>query len=234
MSINVYWACLEDEWMRDSEPEPISNIFYSSKKINEPKNKNLMLSKCPFFNNNFKNIYQVRSLYSYSFRIQNGLIKSDTYDQKFFDDHVIIRSIEKRAFSFVQKRIFFADSNKGLEMTAYEFPYLENNNITKRTIPLVGTFDISKWFRNIEYPFYLKDDHDEFIVNEKEVMFYLRFNTKEKINFKQFYATERIKEFANSGITTFNHSSLKHSMNDFYNNFKIKNIVKKEIKRNLL
>lgn len=30
MSINVYWSCLEDQWMLSSAPEPVSNIFYKN------------------------------------------------------------------------------------------------------------------------------------------------------------------------------------------------------------
>ena len=31
MAINVYWACLEDEWLRASKPVPLSKLFYDKK-----------------------------------------------------------------------------------------------------------------------------------------------------------------------------------------------------------
>ena len=30
MAINVYWACLEDEWLRAEKPIPLSKLFYDN------------------------------------------------------------------------------------------------------------------------------------------------------------------------------------------------------------
>jgi len=234
MTINVYWACLEDEWVRDTGPEPVSSHFYGNKDINEKDNKHLSLNRCPFFNKNFNNLYQLRSIYSYSFKINGSSVFSDIYDQSFFDKHVYTRSIEKRAFSFSQSRIFYTDNKKGLDMTSYEMPYLEENNITKRTIPIVGTFNIGKWFRNIEHPFYMKDGYDEFKIEEGEIMYYLRFHTNEKIKFIQFYPSEKIKEISVSNMKSAINTSSKYSADFFYSNFKTKKIIEKEIKKNIL
>jgi hypothetical protein len=234
MTIKVYWACLEDEWIRDSGPEPISSHFYGTKDINEVGNKYLDLGKCPFFNKNFDNLYQLRSLYSYSFKINGSSVSSDVYDQSFFDRHVYVRSIEKKSFSFSQRRIFYTDNKNGLDMTSYEMPYLEDNNITKRTIPIVGTFNIGKWFRNIEHPFYMKDGYDEFKIEEGEIMYYLRFHTNEKIKFIQFYPSEKIKEINESNMKSANNTSSRHGIDFFYNNLKTKKIIEEEIKKNIL
>lgn len=234
MTINIYWTCLEDEWQRDREPELVSKFFYNTKNIHDSNIQELMLNKCPFFNQHFDNLYQVRSIYSYNFKIENNQVVSNLYDQKFFDNHVQVRSISKKVFSFKQQKIFYTDAPGGLDMTAYEFPYLEDNNITKRTIPIVGTFNIGKWFRNTEYPFYLKNEYDEFVVEENEIMFYLRFHTKEKIKFRQFYPTNKILDFVASNVESNSYTSFRNSIDSIYNNFKIKKFVEKEIKNNLL
>jgi hypothetical protein len=233
MTINVYWACLEKEWQRDNAPEPVSKEFYN-KNVHQLNSDNMSMNMCPFFNKNFENLFQIRSLYSYSFKInENKTVYSKNNDQDFFNKHILIRSVEKKCFSFFQRRIFFTDAKKGLDMTTYIFPYLEDNNITERCIPLVGELNIGKWFRPLEYPFYLKNKYNEFFVEEGEIYFYIKFNTKEKINFVQFYPTKKIKQYYNDCMST-NAYSKSDNYNFFYNNFKLKKLVLKEIKNNIL
>jgi hypothetical protein len=233
MVVNVYWTSLENEWQKDIEPEPVSKEFYN-KNIYELNNNYMSMNMCPFFNKNFENLFQIRSLYSYSFKInKDNTIYSKDNDQNFFDKHVLIRSIEKKCFSFFQRRIFFTDNKKDINMTAYIFPYLEDNNITERCIPIVGEFNIAKWFRLIEYPFYLKNKYNEFIIEEGEIYFYIKFHTQEKIKFIQFYPTDQIKKYYDDCILM-NSYSKNHQPNFFYNNFKLKKLILKEIKNNVL
>jgi hypothetical protein len=80
----------------------------------------------------------------------------------------------------------------------------------------------------------MKDGYDEFKIEEGEIMYYLRFHTNEKIKFIQFYPSEKIKEISVSNMKSAINTSSKHSADFFYNNFKTKKIVEKEIKKNIL
>jgi hypothetical protein len=234
--MNVYWACTDDNWLRSETPESVLNLYFKSEKY-DGKNKNLNLQHCPGFKDNLKNLFAIRSIHDYSFSIVNNEVVSPMHDQQFFDKHVLIRSIDKKAFSFLTNYLFFTDE-KSLEMTAYEYPFFEENNITNACIPIPGKFDIGKWFRVIEFPFYLKNDVNEFKVNYKEVMFYLRFNTNKKINFKQFRTTELINSFANenfaSSIGLTKGLSQSGGIDSFYKMMKTKKLILKEIKKNLI
>lgn len=233
MAINVYWASTENEWMRAKEPEPVSKLFYN-KKIADTNNPNINLNYCPGFNQNLKNLYAVRSIYDYSITIQDSIPFSKFYDQKFYDDHVLIRSIDKKIISFRNGLIFFSDSDS-LEMTAYEYPLFEQNEITKRCIPISGMFDIGKWFRPLEFPFLLKENFDTFVVNYDDILYYLRFHTKEKIIFKQFFMTERLSHMKDSSINiTLNKTKFFKGFDNIYNKMKLKPLILKEIKANLL
>jgi hypothetical protein len=234
--MNVYWACTDDNWLRSTAPESVSSLYFKSEKY-DGENRRLNLQYCPGFKDNLKNLFAIRSIHDYSFSIIDGEVVSPMQDQYFFDKHVLIRSIDKKAFSFKTHYLFFTDE-KSLEMTAYEYPFFEENNITNACIPIPGKFDIGKWFRPIEFPFYLKNNITEFKVNHKEIMFYLRFNTNKKINFKQFRATELINSFAKenvaSSIGLTKGLSNPGGMESFYKIMKTKKLILKEIKKNLI
>ena len=55
MTITVYWASLEREWMLAKEPESVAKLFYE-KDLHDPTNNNAQLNYCPSFNKNLKNL----------------------------------------------------------------------------------------------------------------------------------------------------------------------------------
>ena len=97
----------------------------------------------------------IRSIYDYSFKLENDTCTSLLYNQKFFDDHVLVRSLEKKFFSFLVRYIFFTDSDS-LEIMSGQHPFLEESEITKRCMLIPGGYDIGKHFRTLEFPFILR------------------------------------------------------------------------------
>lgn len=227
MSINVYWACLENEWMRAEKPESLEKRFYSNPKINSS------IIKCPAFKDSLKNIFCIKSIYDYEFSLKNGVVTSSYYDQNFFDNHVYIRSVEERVFSFNNWYIFFTDQ-PSLKVTANIHPFLEKNNVTDRSIVFQGTFDIGKWFRNIEMSFYLKPEYDSFKIEGGEVFSYIKFHTDEKINFIQYRHNEKISSLLKDTLSSRSGVLQKRKLTDYYKNFKIKKIVLNEIKKEII
>jgi hypothetical protein len=232
-SVNVYWACLEREWMLAEPPSSVSDIFYE--KYNFKKEQQPPLSQiqyCPSFNGNLKNLFTLKSLYDYNFKIEDSNVVTGMYDQEFFNEHVLLRSQDKKFFSFVNRYIFFTDE-PSLEVTFYEYPYLEDNNITQRcTIPS-GKFDIGKWFRNTEFAFFLKDGFNEFKIEKDEIYSYVRFHTLKKINFKQFRYNNTFKNFVQDGIGL-NRTKPLQRLESYYKNFRNKKLILQEIKNNLI
>ena len=196
MSITVYWACLENEWMRAKNPDPVLKKFYKNQNIlSEDKNSLKAINHCPVFNETMSNVYEIKSIYDYNFKInfEKNICESNLYDQDFFNRHVMIRSLENKFFSFLNQYIFFTDE-KSLKMTAYQHPIFEDNEITKRCMIIPGTYDIAKWFRPLEFAFILKKEFNEFKVNEQDILYYIQFHTKEQIIFKQFLLTNEINQ----------------------------------------
>jgi hypothetical protein len=231
MAINVYWACCEDQWMLANAPEPVSSIFYNQYFFNKD-HPDTQINYCPAFNKNLQNLFAIRSIYDYNFELKNQQVVTEMYDQHFFNQHIVIRSLDHKFFSFVQSFIFFTDAND-LEMSAGEFPFLEDNNITKSCIILPGKFNIAKWFRPIEFSFYLKKDYDCFKIERNEIYSYLRFHTNEKINFIQFRYTDLLEQYKNDGFNLNFFRYLKNLKN-YYSFFKNKKLILKEIRENIL
>jgi hypothetical protein len=233
MAITVYWACVEDEWVKSEKPEKVSQRFYSRGIEYVDKYNKMSINHCPVFNENLVNLYAIKSIYDYSFKIENDQCSSKLYDQKFFNDHVVIRSIEKKFFSFFVKYVFFTEEDS-LEIGAYQHPIFEENEITKRCMIIPGGFNIGKYFRNLEFPFILKKEFDEFIVNEDDVLYYLKFHTKEKINFKQFKCNDKLWQMIEDSRKANQHSKKISTIDTFYKKFKGKKYILDEIKKNIV
>jgi hypothetical protein len=234
MAINVYWACVEEEWAKALPPEKINKKFYSFGINNKDSAADDAINHCPVFNESINNVYAIRSIYDYSFKIEGDKCTSLLYNQKFFDDHVFVRSLEKKFFSFLVRYIFFTDSDS-LEIMSGQHPFLEESEITKRCMLIPGGYDIGKHFRTLEFPFILRKDFNEFIVNDEDVLYYLTFNTKEKINFKQFRMTDDLMSMSTDIKRASNGMTKKvTSIEYFYNKFKGKRYILEQIEKNLL
>ena len=230
-SVNVYWSCLENEWMLAEKPESVLDNFYKKNIFfkNEPLS---LINKCPSFNDSLKNVFLIKSIYDYDINYDgNGLFFSQQKNQTFFDNHVTVRSEKNMFLSFSQKYVFFSDENS-LPVTFYEHPFLENNFISNNCSIVTGKFDIGKWLRNTEFSFYVKNDKKHFSVKNGDVMYYLRFHTEKKINFIQFRFTEKLNRYIDDGNFLFIQKLGK--LENYYSKFKNKKIILKEIKENIV
>lgn len=231
MSINVFWACIEDEWMEASEPNSVYKKIVSSPLLNT-NNRYTRIDMCPSIREKNKNTFELKSIYDYNFSLSNNEVYTDKFDKDFFERHVTIRDIPTKMFSFSTRYVFFTDA-PSLIVNFYEYPFLENNNITKNCNFIPGSFDIGKWFRNTEFAFYLKDNVDTFKIEKGEVFCYASFLTSEKINFKQFVYDQDIDKFLNDGINITNRYGYKN-LNNYYKSFKNKKRILNKIQENLV
>ena len=231
MAITVYWSSLEDEWLRAKEPEAVYKDFLKDK-----KNFESTIAMCPAVKDYTKNTFSLKSIYDYEFEINKDLndATSQLYDQVFFNKHVEIRSIENKFFSFSQRLVFFTEE-QSLNMSLGILPYFEDNEITKRCTLIPGKLDIGKWFRIIDYAFFLKNNINSFKINEGDVYQYIKFETDQKIEFKQFKSTDLINKYILDIASSKNYRKSKiRDLSEFYKTMKHKKYIIKEIKNNLL
>lgn len=235
MAITVYWTCLEDEWFRSKEPINIGKRFYD---LHRDDHIGLGTAiKCPATTSELHNLYGLQSLYDYKINVnEQKQVSSPMYDQRFYDDHVVVRDREKRIYVFSQRHIFFTEEDS-LEVTMQIPPYFENTSLAKDVFSIPGTLDIGKWFRATEHTFYMKDGVNSVDINENDILFYMKFHTKQKIVFKQFMANQQILKYASDITGSVDGRALKtRKLEHYYNMFrpKYKKFLIDEIKKNLL
>lgn len=216
--------------MLAEEPADIRNNILNKQIINS--NKDTHFHRCPSFNKNVKNLYGLRSIYDYKLIFEEDKIISDMYDQEFFDRMIEIRSVENRFFSYKMNYIFFTNE-PSLEVTFYQFPFMEDNDFTKKCIILPGTFDIGKWFRSTELPIIMRSEFNDLNIKQGDIYSYIKFHTDEKIKFKQFRFNYNLHDYMMDGYNLTFFEPLK-KIENYYKLHKNKKLILKEISKNLL
>ena len=190
---------------------------------------------CPAFNSYFHNVYGFKAMCSYS------LGKSDDGHEyishgSILDKYVNVRSVDEQVISIFQAVSFVTDS-PSLQMSM-ENPYFEDNKFTSSCYIIPGTLDIGKYYRCVDLAFRIKENHSWAAFDEGDIIYYLRFHTPEKINFKQYFMSDKLREYDNmiKEIRLFFPSSPRplSFFYDKYKKFNLQSKVMKEIKENLI
>jgi len=183
--INIQWITSErSEYISNS----VSNIAYFPP---EPAFKYLLETKpnseyirCPSVSEYLKNTYVIKCPYDMVFKKEkNNTITTDRFDQKFFDNNVNYRNNILQTFP---SYLFITDSKIPVEIRAMPW-FLDNKN----AFFIPGSFDITKWVRNINYAVEMQDDVLE--LKRGDVLFCVQFIAKDsKIELTQGIMTPEI------------------------------------------
>lgn len=225
MVVNVYWSCLEDEWMRSAEPQAVYKDFFSKNNLNKTE-----LQMCPAFGDYTKNVFSINSIYDYEIEINNGHAFSPNFDQYFFDSHVNTRYTDNKIIHFSQSYAFFTDKDS-LEMSI-EHPYLSNTFLSQNCTVIPGKFNIAKWYRPTDMAVIL--NNNKFVINVGDPLYYIRLHTDEKINFIQYYDSDLLQKFRKSALNSNRYSKRFKKLSNFYSKFNLRNNILNEIQSNII
>lgn len=216
--------------MRAEEPQSAIKTFYQSKIFNEETG----ISKCPSFSKYYKNVFYLKSIYDYEFTIdpKTKNVASNMYNQDFYNRHVVVRDAESKMFSFSTQFIFFTEE-KSLEMNL-EQPSLDYRFSLSNISVIPGTMDIGKWYRTVDWAFFLKDGYNTFKINEGDIFYQLRFITNQKINFIRFLENEELKKYRDLVEDSKKNKNKTKSLEYYYSIFNMKSKILKEIKKNTI
>ena len=233
--MNIYWAVDNSKAIGSLRAEEVETVYKNLFK--DKDTSELQYNRCPAFKDYFNNVYGMKSLYTYKLTKEGEQYTSSLYDQEFFDRHIHVHSAKEKVISFHQYTIFITDS-PSLEMSV-EHPYFEDNKFTKTCYAIPGIVDIGKYYRFLDFAFHIKKEYNTFEIDEGDTQLYLRFHTKEKIRFKQYYMTDRLREYAFmvEHIKEFSSNKTSRPLSYFYKIYKksnLKNRILKEIKGNLV
>lgn len=229
----IFWskynpANESNDLLWDLKPEKM--YTYAKEKYATEHGDSVNWLKCPAAVDILSSSYYVKNQLDIKISIKDiDLISSDTPHaqkilnfRKFNDDFFII--------DYLISLTFFAEENI---IASTENPYLDPPS---GYFAIPGQYNISKWFRPINPSFMVKVKNKEIEFKKDSPLLGIKFSTQDKINFKEFYFTDTLKEISKE-IMGYKLYSKKNSLNTLYSKFssnKINKVVVKEIKKGLI
>ena len=229
MSI-IYWGVninYSPEGIRAEAPIPILQKLFHER-IPKDLAGEIQYNRCPAIIDELTNLYGMKSYYDYTLKFGKDEVSTPDYGQDFFQKHFVIKSMKGNLFEFYQNFVFFTEE-PSLEMSVLP-AYLEDNSVVNNTIMLPGKIDIGKYFRGLEFAFHVKQNCNEIIFNRKEICYYIKFHTKQKLQFKQFLWTSEISEMDFLMMSVKNKKYDLMNLDYYYNIFERFNFKKKILK----
>lgn len=218
------------------EPEPLGRKFLDAFFPEKARGKNQYkaVGRCPAIRDFTDNVFVVTSPYDYELTWDGVDVKTSLYDQEFFDNSVKVRNIDVGFMSLVIPHlIMFAEDSLVAEFIPAHF---HDSEFSKKTIVLPGMYDIGQHFRRLECAFRFRE-HDTIKINRGDALYYVKFHTKNKINFKRFLYNAEFFALSQSAVSI-RDGVLGVKPLEFYYEFFRKNKLKKAflklIKENLL
>ena len=236
MNPRLVWA-----HTRAKEPYNVYEDFLSTNADGSEKNlETLGYHRCPAFAAEMTNVYGLKSIYDFRYRLTGnpdnpGELHSD-YDDTFFERNgVRARCFEQKLFTMGVYYYFFTEEDT-LEMS-YIHPYLEDNRFTERCILIPGKLDIGVYLRGLDMSYHLREKNTDFQIKQEDTYAYVKFHTKEKIQFKKFLFSPTLMNLDDWMMREkqYKMSHKRLGLKYFYNIFKhngFKKKVLKEIKEN--
>ena len=221
----IVYFCSEDKSTLVQPPQSV--LQYLS--IDAENVYDKLIIKCPAVTELYKNIYAIYPTFDYRLVYDGKQVRSDMYDQQFFDSSVLVRNDSNPDFCFLSYTdppiCFFTEEKTLLMQTMPACNHFTNSD----TLFLMGSYDVGKHLRKIEAPIVLKKD-TIFEVNRTSPLFYAKFNTDEKITFKRFVYTSELWDLVNSVLIMRKFTNKNNKLDFFYDIVEKYNLKKKYIK----
>jgi len=231
--MDVYWS-IDHTIMLGALNVQTPELVLKNKPISEAG-----YNVCPAFIDYFHNVYSHKSLHTHSLEksVDGKDYVSDIYpSQEFFNKNILIRSVNDQVISIQQMTSFVTDS-PSLKLSI-EHPYFEDNKFTSSCYIIPGTMDIGKYYRSVDFAFRIKENHSRAAFDAGDIIYYLRFHTPEKINLKQYFMNDKLREYQQMiQEIRASYTSLPRPLSFFYDKYKkfnLKSKILKEIKENLI
>ena len=185
---------VEDEAWKDillMDPEPVLSSIFSD------RDKDVSYFKCPSFIDYYKNCYLIRSPIDLKLTLTKNAdntinISNDQYPINVLSDMVYCRFNENKTFAMMTLNInyiFFSEESLLIEQLP---PIMHSSELQNNIRIICGTYDIGKWFRAIEMAFEIEDESKIIDIKRGDPLYYVRFNTLDKVVLVEKEYTEDI------------------------------------------
>ena len=207
------------------EPEPVVKTVYTDIGFDNSVDDKPDLLKCPAFQQSIKNIFKIKATHDYDFTWDSNNVSSKSYDQNYFNKNIIIRDANIGFLSLVTPKIFlFSDAEK---LDIEVLPAIYEKKAIYEGITITGEYDIANHLRALEWSFVLSKPQTV-TIKTGDPLYYIKFKTDEKINFKRFYVTPQLEELQIALLRCREHTNKIIPLSWYYN------IVKKYYKKTYL
>ena len=229
--ITVYYGNFVNQFI--DEPEPLFKSF-THEHINEKnigtKNDIFSLVKCPAFIDYCKNTFVLKNLIDYDIKYTEEGCFSNFLDQNHFMRWVFPRGKDGFISYTHPQHLFYSESSLEMEITA---PFLHNCDVSKKAVVIPGKYNIGKHLRAIECGMRYHN-YDTIKFEQSEPYMYIRFLTKEKIQFKPFYMNDELKNLINTVLNLKNSQKIKpllfwYNINEKFYRKKTLNLIKQNL-----
>ena len=239
--IIVYWApgFVQSKFnLTYKEPEPvIKELRQLGHSLVRPGNNANNFLKCPAVLSNTNNTFAISSPAEVKIKWDGNNIYTPDQDQEFFNKCIVARDASTGFISYNLCKYFFFTEEPSLNIKQKNAVYT-NNDFTKKTGIIEGSFDIGQWVRLLDVGLYFKEP-STVNINLNDVLYYIEFFTDKKIVFKKFYYTLALRNMYETCVSVRDTKRfpIKTYFEEIYlifNQSKMKKRMLKEIKDNLL
>jgi hypothetical protein len=196
---SFWYANFNDTWKELAffEPEPVFKLISNS------RSKDTEYLRCPALQDYYKNCFLLRSPVNVTINIAtqpdgDKFASIDTYDQKFFDENIMIRYKKGYKYPILHLKffyVFYANEPLMIELLS---PSMHKTELQNNINVIYGTYDISKWIRPVEFAFEVIDDTKPIVIKRGDPMYYVRFPTINKIKLTREEISNDLSRVVNS------------------------------------
>ena len=182
------------------DPEPVLSTIFSE------RDKDVLYFKCPAFIEYYKNCYLIRSPIDLTVTITRDsnnkvTVHSDQYPYHIISDLIYPRFSENNTYGMMTlsiNYIFFSEESTLIELLP---PIMHSSEFQDNIRVICGTYDIGKWIRTVELAFELKDESKTINIKRGDPLYYVRFNTTDKVVLVEKEYTQDIHYLRNTCST---------------------------------
>ena len=234
MKTKIYWAPIfEDD--RDwtilyEQPQTLFDILRNDVNREIPRGDNVFL--CPSFSNLVKRIMPI------TFPFDTRYIRKDQDvipDSKHYIEIVTRTSSFKNRITFAPsyRYIFFSEEDVNMTLSS---PYFSNSPHMKYGRVTPGSFNISKWFRAVNFEITLWQESDKIEFKKGEHLAYIHFDTQNDIEFVQFTMIDELHKILRvcGASSKWAPQETLCTRYDRFDKSNLNKIVMREIKKNII
>ena len=206
MTITVYYG--EQFNYPTKEPTSVLREIKTREKKSLESNSNMGdLIFCPAFTDYYKNIFSIKNIHDWSITREDSYYFSRDFSPETFNKYFLNRNEKIGFFSFFMPSLYLIPDRS--VQAEFLQPTLSNSDINKKTNIVQGTFNLYKHIRPTETSFLFKEKYDTIKCRTDDDLYYVKFNTNEKIKFKRFFCNDEFNKIvdmnlANREFNTFN------------------------------